>query len=201
MSPAIVVNAAVEGIVDAAIVRRLLENSHLALGEVYGKKGKGHLIQKINAYNLAARFAPWIVLMDLDRDDECAPPFRYSKLPDPAPYLCFRIAVRTIESWLLADRENLSRFLAVAVSIIPNDPENLDNPKETSVNIARRSRRKGIREGMVPRPGSGRTTGPTYSSRIIEFASKDWCPATASRRADSLKRAIRCLERFVHEAI
>ena len=196
MSLAIVVNAAVEGIVDAAVVRRLLENSYLTLGEVYGKQGKGHLIRKIDAYNLAARFTPWIVLMDLDRDNECAPPFRISMLPDPAPYLCFRIAVRSVEAWLLADRDNISRFLGVPVSRIPDDPESLDNPKETMVNIARQSRRRNIREGMAPRPGSGRTTGPAYSSQIIEFASKYWQPTAASRRADSLKRAIRCLERF-----
>ena len=50
-----------------------------------------------------------------------------------------------------------------------------------------------IRDDMVPREGSGRSIGPAYVSRIIEFALSHWRPAEASHRSESLRRAIACL--------
>jgi len=186
--------------VDEAVLRRLVEEMGAMAGPVYGKNGKPFLLQKLNAYNEAARFAPWIILIDLDDDDDCAPPYRKSCLPRPAPYMCFRVAVREIESWLLADRERLAKFLSVRVSRIPLDLEKLDSPKSTMVEIARHSRRRGIREDMVPRPGSGRKVGPAYTSQLIEFAGdskRGWRPTVAAKTSDSLNRCVRCLLRLI----
>ena len=191
-----VISAAVEGIVDEAVVRKLIAHADATPGDVYGKKGKSFLRQKIAGYNNAAQRAPWLVLVDLDNEG-CAPPLRNAWLPQPAPYLCFRVAVREVEAWLLADAERLAGFLGVARSRLPPDPERLADPKTTMVKLARASRRRDIREDMVPRPRSGRQVGPAYSSRLIEFASLHWRPDVAAGRADSLKRAMRCLERLV----
>lgn len=192
----VVVSAAVEGVVDEAIIRVLLTNVGVNAGPVFGKQGKSHLQQKIGGYNNAAQRAPWIVLVDLDRDHECAPLLRNSWLPQPAPLLCFRIAVRAVEAWLLADAERLSMFLGVSRSKVPANPENLDDPKTDIVNLARSSSRRAIREDMVPREASGRQVGPAYTSRLIEFVSSSWRPRVAARRSDSLNRAINCLKRF-----
>lgn len=108
--------------------------------------------------------------------------------------------MRQIEAWLFADRERLARFLSVASSRIPQDPESLDNPKQTMVNLARQSRRRQIIEDMVPRPNSGRNVGPAYTSRLIEFvqdATNGWNPGVASRLSDSLNRCLRCLHQLV----
>jgi hypothetical protein len=199
MAGGTVISAAVEGIVDEAVVRKLIAHAEATPGDVYGKQGKSFLRQKIAGYNNAAQRMPWIVLVDLDSDDDCAPPLRnaWLRLLQPAPYLCFRVAVREVEAWLLADAERLAGFLGVARSRLPPDPERLADPKTTMVNLARASRRRDIREDMVPRPGSGRQVGPAYSSRLIEFASADWRPDVAADRADSLMRAMRCVERLV----
>lgn len=199
MTRGIVVTAAVEGIVDEAVVRKLLEYANAIPGTVYGKNGKPHLRQKMRGYNNAARHAPWIVLVDLDRDADCAPPLRRAWLPESAPYMCFRIAVREVEAWLLADRQRIAAFLGVAQPRIPANPENLEKPKEMMVNLARQSRRRELFEDMVPRPGSGRPVGPAYSSRLIEFASTRWRPDVAFKRCDSLKRAMECLRWLVQE--
>ncbi|MCS7168176.1 MAG: hypothetical protein RMI91_03400 [Gemmatales bacterium] len=66
--------------------------------------------------------------MDLDRDASCAPALRKRYLAQLAPYLCFRVAVRAIEAWLLADAPNLARFLHVCPNLIPPDPESLSDP-------------------------------------------------------------------------
>jgi hypothetical protein len=146
------------------------------------------LLSQLPHYNQAARLSPWIVLVDLDRAAACAPAARSVWLAAPAPFMCFRIAVRAVESWLLADRESLSAFLRVAESHIPPNPEALDDPKEALVNVARRSRRRDIRNDMAPRPGSGLSIGPAYTSRLIEYAQSGWRPAIAAQNADSLLR-------------
>lgn len=113
----VIISGAVEGMVDEAVLRRLIKEMGATAGPIYGKNGKSFLLQKVDAYNQAARFAPWVILIDLDHDEDCAPPFRRSCLPDPAPYMSFRVAVREIEAWLLADRESLAKFLSVGVSV------------------------------------------------------------------------------------
>lgn len=64
------------------------------------------------------------------------------------------------------------------------------------VNLARRSRRKAIRQDMVPRARSGRQEGPAYTSRMTEFASEKWRPEVAAEHSESLRRAIQCLQRL-----
>lgn len=197
MSDGTIVSAAVEGIVDEVVVRKLILHAGGMAGDVYGKQGKAFLRRRMPGYNNAARHAPWIILLDLDDDAECAPPLRKTWLPDPAPHLCFRVAVRAIEAWLLADREKLAEFIGVAKSKLRYDPEALDNPKATMVDLARKSRRRDIQADMVPRLGSGRSVGPAYASRLIEFTERHWRPHVAARHADSLMRAIRCLWRLI----
>ncbi len=197
MVTAIPVNLLVEGLTDEAVARRVLEYVGLACGIVYGKQGKPHLLQRLPNYNRAAHFAPWLVVVDLDRDAECAPPFVRSVLPNPAGGMCFRVAVRAIEAWLLADAERLATFLSVPAARIPLHPDAELDPKATLIGLAQRSRRRDIREDMVPRAGSGGRVGPGYTGRIIEFvtsARHPWRPEAAIQRSDSLRRCVDALQ-------
>lgn len=188
-----VITAAVEGIVDEAVVRRLAKRAGLEMGSVYGKNGKDHLRQRIGGYNNAARFSLWIILVDLNFEAECAPPLRNSWLPQPADKMCFRVAVRKVESWLLGDRERIAKFLRVRTVRIPPSPDALPDPRDAMLALAAQSRRLDIREDMLPRPGSGRPIGPAYTSRMIEFVENYWRPEVAARSSDSLRR---CLTRL-----
>jgi hypothetical protein len=198
----IVVSGAVEGDVDGAVLRRLIEQTNAISGPIYDKKGKTYLKQRFNGYNQAARFNPWIVLVDLNDDADCAPLLGTSWGINPTRYMCFRVAVRAVEAWLFADREHLARFLGVPISRIPRDPEILDHPKRIMVDLASHSRRRDIREDMMPRPKSGRTVGPAYTSRLIEFVQdivNGWRPDVAVQSSESLARCLRCLYRIVQE--
>ena len=200
MTTPVVISAAVEGVLDEVVLLRLIEGLGALSGSVYGKNGKSFLLEKLDAYNQAARFVPWVILIDLDHDADCAPAFLQSCLPNPAPYMSFRVAVREIEAWLLADRDRLAKFLSVGASRIPHDPENLNRPKSTMVEIARHSRRRDVRENMVPRAGSGRKIGPAYTSLLIEFArdpEHGWRPSIAAKSSDSLGRCILRLEQLI----
>lgn len=193
------VSAAVEGLLDEAVVQRLIHHAGGVAGSVYGKNGKAALRARVGGFNNAARHAPWIVLVDLDDDHECAPPLRHAWIPHQAPRLCFRVAVRAVEAWLMADGENLARFLRISSTRIPAEPEGLPDPKRTLVDLARASRRRDIRQDMVPRDGSGRAVGPAYPSRVVEYVRGAWRPEVAARRAASLQRAIAGLRTLIGE--
>jgi len=189
----IVISSAVEGVVDEAVVKRLIVEAGGEIGSIYGKRGKSLLKQRINGYNNAARHHPWIVLVDLNREADCPPPLKAVWLPNPGPFMCFRIAVREVEAWLLADRERFASFFRVRLLDIPADPELMDDPKEVVIELSRKSRSRDIRLDMVPRPGSGRKIGPAYVSRIVEFVSnpiRGWRPDRAARSSESLKRCL-----------
>ncbi len=191
------ISAAVEGLVDEGVIRRLVRHVGGEIRRVYGRNGKAHLRQRIHGYNQAARISPWIVLVDLNRDADCPPPLVAEWVPDPSHNMCFRVAVRAVESWLLADRERISQFLGVRIERVPHAPELIEDPKGLMVQLASWSRRRDIREDMVPRPGSGRRTGPAYASRLIEFAEGHWRPRVAAKSSDSLRRCLQRLRQMV----
>jgi hypothetical protein len=196
----VTLSGAVEGPADEAVLQRLVEYSGATLGTVYGKRGKVHLRQRLPGYNAAASLSPWIVIVDLDHDADCAPELRSRWLPHPAPRMCFRVVVRALEAWLFADRERLARFLSLRVAQLPVYPDTLDDPKRLMIEMARRSSRRDIREDMAPRPGGGRSVGPAYTSRIIEFATdswRGWRPDVAATYSNSLARSIQCLQRLI----
>jgi hypothetical protein len=189
----------VEGVLDEAVLQRLLDIVEMDLYPVHGKKGKPWLRERIAGFNAAAIHNPWVVLVDLDHDSRCPSSLVNEWLPTPARYMRLRVAVRSIEAWLLADRDRIGEFLSIARSKVPQNPEQLESPKQTLINLARASRRSDIRQDLVPRPTSGRIEGPAYTSRLVEFVSdpeNGWRPHTARDHAESLKRCLLCLERL-----
>ena len=187
------VSCVVEGLVDEAVVRRLVHECGLPAGPVYGRNGKQFLLARIGGYNKAARFSPWLVIVDLDMDYGCAPPALHAWLPEPAPDMIFRVAVHEVEAWLLADRDSFASFFGVSRARISGAPESEPEPKRTVVALANESWKRRIREDMVPREGSGRREGELYVARTIEYVQGCWHPRVAAQRADSLRR---CLERL-----
>ena len=154
MTP-IYVSLAAEGLLDEQVLRRLL--THTGRDYVptvcYGKRGKDHLRQNIARFNHAAEYTPYVILTDLDNDD-CAPQLIDRWLPQGRhSNLTLRIAVREVEAWLLADRERFARFLGVAESKIPLLPDEVRDPKLLVVNLARQSRKRAVREDLVPVSG------------------------------------------------
>lgn len=198
MPDGVVISAAVEGIVDEAVARMMIAHVGATVGDVYGKQGKSYLRQKVAGYNNAARRSSWLILVDLDRSHGCAPTLLSEWLPEPAPHLCFRVVVRAIEAWLMADGERLAAFLRAPRKTVPEKPEELVDPKITMVNLARVSRSGAVREDMVPWTGGGRSVGPAYASKLIEFASSSWRLDVAAAASDSLRRAVACLRQLAH---
>lgn len=186
------VTLAVEGVTDAAVLRKLLDAEGFEVYAVYGLRGKTNLDASLVGFNNAARFSPWLVVRDLDHDGVCAPALSEALLPTPGRWMRLRIAVREAEAWLLADPESLARYLRIRRALVPSDPEGLADPKQTLVNLARRSRRPAIVADMVPRQGLSADVGPAYTARVSEFALRHWRPEVAAKSSPSLNR---CIER------
>lgn len=58
-----------------------------------------------------------------------------------------------------------------------------------------------VRRDLVPRQESGRTVGPAYTSHLLAYiqdGQNGWRPEIAAEEAESLKRALRCMERLLH---
>lgn len=188
------VAAVLEGATDSAVAERLLEHVGLTLGDVYGLRGKAHNDQRLHGYNNAARFAPWFVLRDLDRDAPCAPTLVKALLPAPSLHMRFRVAVHQMEAWLLADAGAMSSHLSVPLARIPTSPDALANPKATLVRLARGSSKRAVRRDMAPRAGSGAMVGPGYTTFVAAFARDRWRPAVAAAQSPSLAKCIAALK-------
>jgi hypothetical protein len=164
------------------------------------KAGETNPLPQIPGYNRSGEHLCWLVLRDLDHDDDgtCVPDVLEVLLKGPpAPRLALRLAVRAVEAWLLADAQAFSEFFRVHLQRLPDHPDSLDDPKRALVDACRASATRAIRDAMVPREGSGRAVGPEYTSTIHIFAADHWGIERATGGSPSLRRAVRCVERMV----
>ena len=137
MSLAPTVNFASEGLIDAAVARRLIAACGGAPGWERPAHGKNKLDLQIAKYRAAsAHGAPWLILRDFDRDASCPPELIERLQGRPTARFCLRLAVREIETWLLADRAGIARLLRVPVGSITRDLEMLVDPKRYLIDLA-----------------------------------------------------------------
>lgn len=176
----------VEGDLDEVIVVKVASSVGLRVDRVFGKKGKDWIGASIGRYREAAEHDAWLVVVDLDQSHECPAALVTDWLPNGIGRLCLRVAVRAIESWLLADRAEFARFLGVRQEMIPTSPDSILDPKGQVVSLARASRLSAIRTALVPRPESGRAIGAGYTAELMKFAQQQWNPDRAARQSPSL---------------
>jgi hypothetical protein len=195
---------AVEDELSESVARRLVQDrgDKFYVSYVYRRGGYGYLRNTIRGWNRASQSRPMLVITDLD-DQVCPASLRESWLgTDPLePNLLFRVAVREVEAWLLADWESLLRFLHVPKRAARNLPppdstESVPNPKAELVRLATFSSRREIRQQIVPGPNSTARQGPEYNSKLNSFVSLDWDLSRASKRSSSLRRTIERLTSF-----
>lgn len=182
---------AVEDELAEHVGRRLAQECGVAVRHVLGRKGNGFLRKRLESFRSLCQSAPVIVLTDLDRI-ECAPSliedWAGAKPANP-PSLVFRVAVREIETWLLADFEGLAGFLKLKSKAHTNDVESLRDPKERLLQLARHSP-SAVRRGIVRVDSDGRARqGPDYNGALGQFVSEVWDPGNAATYSDSLRRA------------
>jgi len=183
-----------EGVLDATVATRLLEEVGLEAGRLFGRSGRAALLERLHRYNEAASYSPWLVIVDLEATPPCVADFVAQHLPNPNEHMRFRVAVHSIESWLMGDRDTLARFMRVSRDRFPHSPDELQHPKRHLINIARHSTLRRIARGIIPRQGSGASQGPLYTSLMQDFVKTHWRPEVASLASPSLHRCLNALQ-------
>lgn len=194
----IVINLAVEDDLSEAVLRKIIAYSspRYVVGLCFNRGGFGYLKKNIRGFNHAAKGNAFLVLTDLDRT-ECAPTLIHKWLSVPRhPNLLFRVAVREVESWILASRSDFAKFLGISKKLIPDKADEIGDPKQLLVNLAKRAKSRKLREAIVPRAKSTAKVGPDYNGALIRFVESCWNIEEAVKNSPSLRRAVSSLKKF-----
>ena len=198
MDETIPILIAVEDALSEAVLRAMFEQSSriFAVGNCLGREGSGYLKNNMRKFNKAARGIPFFVLTDLDQTD-CPPTLINRWLAVPKhENLIFRIAVREIESWLMAHREAFASFLGIQKSQIPLSPDDLEDPKSFLLKLTKKSKKQFLKKAIVPATGSTAKIGPDYNEVLISFVYNFWRVKEASKSSPSLNRAFSAIKTF-----
>jgi hypothetical protein len=159
--------------------------------------GFGKIKKNIKAYNNAAKHGYYFVVTDLDTKYACAPLLIKDWLPVPRnDQLLFRVAVREVESWLLGDKKNFATFFSIRQELIPSMPDTLKDPKHTVIALVKKSRKRSIREAIVPLDDYA-SIGPGYNLVFQDYIQNHWDITTACQHSPSLDRAMQALNKIV----
>ena len=193
----IYITLAVEDSLSEAVAKKILDQSdkNYQVTKCLCRGGYGYLKSRINAFNQAAKAIPFFVLTDQDKG--CPPEKIEEWLQHKAnSNLIFRIAVMEVESWVMAHRKAFAKFISVPVTRIPNNTDEIDNPKQYLLSLVRKSRSRRLRDDIVPRPGSTAKIGPDYNARLSEFIRYKWDACEAKKNSESLNRAFQRIQEF-----
>ena len=161
---------AVEDRLSDAVATKILGKFGVEIVERIGSQGKSHLERKTPEFNRAANSLTVFMLTDLDTPRECPPGLIRSWIKGPInPRFFFRVAVMEVESWVMADRMGFAAFLSIPLHRIPSPTDNILNPKEFLLSLARRSKKKTVREALVPAQGATLSVGNEYNTLLSEF--------------------------------
>jgi hypothetical protein len=194
------VSLATEDALSEAVGDRLL-GEHPGRLQAYQKlrrNGAGYLRQRLPSWCAMAVHNPVLLLTDLDA--EACPATLVAQWigrHEVPGSLLFRVAVREVESWLLADHEGMLSLLGKKCRM-PPDPDALLNPKEYLINLARNAKRD-VREDLVAAPRAVARQGLGYNSRLCAFVARGWSPRRAAGRSESLRRARRRIQELASE--
>jgi hypothetical protein len=189
--------AVVEGELERPVAAAILAATRHRVDEsrIISKGGGGTLWSEIRRFDQVARNLgkPVLVLADLERES-CPPSLLRKRLTfGKSKLLLVRLAVRMIESWLLADHEAFTSTFRVSMPARFRNPDELDNPKRALVSLVEGSPDRALRQAVCPqRPDA--LVGPDYLRVMTAFVSSKWSPARARSGSPSLDRALLALE-------
>ncbi len=163
--------------------------------ESYNTAGFGKIKTSIRGFNKASRHTTFFVLTDLDNTN-CPIDLINEWLPDKRnDNLIFRVAVREVESWILADRDGLSNFLNISLITVPLLPDLEPDPKKSLLKLVSKSRNRQLKNDILPK-NEFASIGPNYNGRMGEFVQNIWNLNNAINHSASFKRAMHRLENY-----
>lgn len=189
--------ASEDGLIEA-IVKRILNDLGFDMGIAISicAGGKSKLYAKLPALIRSANGGlSVIVCTDLDLTP-CPVQMKDEWFPHGVPMkMVFSIAIREADAWILAD-PGIARYLGSTVSA-PESAESIQDPKSALIQIAKRSRKREIREEMIVARGAVARVGPGYNRVLADFVSSEWDVELASSRCKGLNRLIQRISSLV----
>jgi hypothetical protein len=199
----------VEDLPSAEVARKLAEERNASRGPrllfLPGfpslTRGSGKLEKKCPSFlNMAKGGQFTFSIADLDTRPCAGATIReWFSIPGEQPLtlpkeIIFRVAVREVESWIMADRSAWAEYIEIAEDNFSPSPDTLLDPKQYLLSVVRRKGRKKYHREMLPR-GSAHI-GPGYNDVMCDFIVCHWSPLRAATRSPSLDRAVRALQRI-----
>ena len=160
------------------------------------KGGVGYLRSRVTSWRQMAQRQVVLILTDLDQAG-CPLALHADWIginPLPAN-LMLRIAVREVESWVLADHEAVRKLIG-SKGTLPPKPDDLLDPKQHLLKLAKRASRN-VRLDLVKEEGAIASQGIGYNARLTAWVQSDWNPERAAERSPSLQRTRRRLTELV----
>lgn len=159
------------------------------------KDGFGYLKAGMKKWLELARQRPVLLLTDLDRK-ACPVLLREEWLAGASlhPALLFRLAVREIESWVLADHVAFRQLIG-GRGRLPEAPDELPDPKQYLLQLAKNAPRE-IRQDLVRIEGNELRQGVGYNRCLADWVRHQWNPSRAAERSPSLRRARAALAQY-----
>lgn len=193
------VTLVVEDVLGEVVSTKILKHFGIDIERKVMYEGKSYLQQKARNFNRTAHEGCGIfMLTDLDSPNICPSTLIRSWIRGPLnPRFLFRVAVMEIESWIMADRQALSEFLSIPIHRVPLNTDNIPNPKEFLVSLARRCKQRTVREVLVPARGANRVVGPRYNALLSDFVHNQWDLERAASVSPSLKRTVNRIRREI----
>ncbi len=191
------INIAFEDVIQETVIEKLINQycNQCIIQNRYTKGGYGYLKKSTEGFNQASKYIPFIVVTDLDRA-ECAPNLIKDWLKqEKEKNLVFRVAVREIESWLIADRQEMAKFLNINIIKIETNIENIPNPKQYLFRLVELSPNSKLRKDILPIDSTAKI-GKKYNEQMNKYVREIWRPEFAKKSSDSLNRAINAIKRL-----
>lgn len=165
---------------------------HLVVERSLVTGGCGNIKNKVMQFNNACKYIPHVILTDLDAI-VCPLKLMNDWNIRSNSELIFRIAIKEVESWLLADREGFAKFLDIPTNKLPQQPEECENPKRELINLSRNSK-FGLE--IAPQKGSRAIQGYNYNGCLVCYVQNNWSIDAAMEYSPSLERAVKSLISF-----
>lgn len=187
-----IINTATEDEVSERVALKLINEivPGGSLGLTLRKGGFGYLQSNLAKFCQMAQREHVLLLTDLDRQP-CAHTLITNWTAGQAlpKKLLFRIPVREIESWLLADRQSMAELMGISAARLPPQPDELPHPKRALLHAARNAKRS-IRSELISSRGAIASQGLGYNRVLAQYVDTLWDIARAADRSPSLRRAV-----------
>lgn len=159
------------------------------------KSGFGYLKKKLSVFCEIAKREPVLLITDLDQS-RCPSALIASWMVDvkPPQDFIFRVAIREIESWLLADQRAIRKIIGAQASTLPRNLDDIDNPKDLLLRLVERGAARDVKRDLLIKRGEVAAQGLGYNDRLCKHIEAEWNPERAAQRSDSLERMLRRLK-------